>query len=81
MARGKDLGKDFDDQFDHFQKRAQGKRDRGEGYWADDKKMRDAGKMREPSGNEESCGKATVIMLGLLAGTGWALSEAVSRVI
>jgi hypothetical protein len=41
MGRGKDLGRDFDRQFDQSQRRAQPKRDRGEGPWNMDKRLAD----------------------------------------
>ena len=39
----------------------------------------DAGQIRPAQGNSESCGKATVILLSLLGGAAWGVSEVVSR--
>lgn len=79
MARGKNPGDDFDRQFGQSYNRAQGKAARGESHWSDDKVIRDAGQIRPSGQSDESCGKATVILLSLLGGAAWGVSEVVSR--
>ena len=82
MARGNNPGKDFDDQFHQSKRRAQPKKDAGSSHWADDAAMRRAGQMRPSSTPEDkSCGKAALFLLGLLAGTSYALTEIAQQII
>ena len=72
-------GDQFDYQHNMSEARAKGKLYRGEGDYAADKWRRDAGEIRPAQ--SEGCGKATAVLLSLLGGVGWALSEVVSRVV
>ena len=84
MARGNDPGKDFNDQWKESRRKGQEKAARGESHWAQDKYLerinRQAQGPAHHGGSSESCGKATVILLSLLGGIGWAVSETISRV-
>lgn len=77
MARGGDPGKDFDDQWYGSKRRAEYKRDRGEGIWASDKKIERAGQPRPSHHGGSSC---AVILISFLGGFAWAFSEIASRV-
>lgn len=84
MARRNDPGKDFDDQWYASKRRGEYKASRGEGPWADDAYLRRNNERlgsgpAHHGGGSESCGKATVLLLSLLGGLGWAFSEAAGR--
>jgi len=73
MARGKNPGDDFDNQYNQSRRRAEPKKQAGQSHWADDKAIRDAGRLREPSGEEKGCGKATLYAVGLGGGFAYAM--------
>jgi len=73
-----DRGGDFDAQFNRSKARGDQKREQGRGIYSADKYLQDAGQV-QPAQNSESCGKATVILLSLLGGAAWGVSEVVSR--
>jgi hypothetical protein len=87
MARGNDLGRDFDDQYNHSKRLGQARAARGEGPWAADKALAD---LRSTTGHTPQPGEAghqpkhakpnsdsCVTALGILGGLGWALTEAI----
>jgi hypothetical protein len=74
-----DRGGDFDAQFNQSKARGDQKREQGRGIYSADKYLQDAGQVQPAQGNSESCGKATVILLSLLGGAAWGVSEVVSR--
>lgn len=81
MARGKDPGNDFDDQWYASRRRAEYKKSRGEGVWADDAKLKRAGQPRPShSADSEGCSKETMLLLGFLSGFGWVLNEVIRYV-
>ena len=73
-----DRGESFDAQFNRSKSRGDQKREQGRGIYSADKYLQDAGQMK-PAQNSESCGKATVVLLSLLGGAAWGVSEVVSR--
>lgn len=77
-----DRGDSFDAQFNASKARADRKREQGLGAYSADRYVQNAGQTR-PSGqsNNESCGKATVLLLSLLGGVAWGLAEAAGRVL
>lgn len=74
-----DRGDSFDAQFNASKARADRKREQGRGIYSADKYAQNAGQMKPPANSNESCGKATVILLSLLGGAAWGVSEVVSR--
>lgn len=73
-----DRGESFDAQFNRSKARGDRKREQGRGIYSADRYAQSAGQMK-PAQNSESCGKATVILLSLLGGAAWGVSEVVSR--
>jgi hypothetical protein len=73
-----DRGESFDAQFNRSKSRGDQKREQGRGIYSADKYLQDAGQVK-PAQNSESCGTATVILLSLLGGAAWGVSEVVSR--
>ena len=73
-----DRGESFDAQFNASKARGDRKREQGRGIYSADRYTQSAGQMK-PAQNGESCGKATVILLSLLGGAAWGVSEVVSR--
>lgn len=73
-----DRGDSFDAQFNRSKARADRKREQGLGAYSADRYVQDAGQV-QPAQNGESCGKATVVLLSLLGGAAWGVSEVVSR--
>lgn len=80
MARGNDPGRDFDDQFHNSRRRGQDKASRGESHWAQDKYLERnnerLGSGPAHHGKRESCADKSVMLLALLGGVAWGLSEA-----
>lgn len=72
-------GDDFDAQFNRSKARGDQKREQGRGIYSADRYLKDAGQVKQPKSNDEGCGKATVVLLSLLGGAAWGLSEVVSR--
>lgn len=64
MARGNNPGRDFDDQFNSSKRRAAPKVAKGEGHWADDKKIRD---LNSGGGGVPSGGGCMIAMITLIA--------------
>lgn len=81
MVRGKDRGKDFDDQYYGSKRAAEYKKSRGQGIYSQDAYLARAGQPKPDhrSGNGEGCGKKTVMLLGFLTGFGWVISEIIPR--
>lgn len=86
MARGKNPGDDFDNQYNANRRKGQERAARGEGPWANDKYLRDlrsggAGPAVPPQGSNGGCGKDAAILLGSLGGLIWFLGETAGRVL
>ncbi len=81
--RGNDPGKDFDDQWDASKRVGDYKRARGEGAWAQDKYLERLNKqLSGPPAHhakKEGCADKSVILLALLGGLGWVISEVMQR--
>jgi basic membrane lipoprotein Med (substrate-binding protein (PBP1-ABC) superfamily) len=82
----RDKGRDFDNQWNASNAAGRRKAARGEGPWVDDAYLRRINNERQADRNaaqqrqnSESYGKATVILLSLLGGVAWGVSEVVSR--
>lgn len=83
MARGKNPGDDFDAQYNANRRKGQDKASRGEGPWYDDKYRSDLNNRLGAGGQppeQKSCGEKTVVLLAMLSGVIWGVSEAVSRI-
>lgn len=74
-----DRGDSFDAQFNASKARGDRKREQGLGAYSADRYVQNAGQTRPAQGNSEGCGKATVVLLSLLGGAAWGVSEVVSR--
>lgn len=86
MARGKDPGKDFDDQYHNSRREAEKKAARGESHWAWDKSLernneRLGSGPTHHAGEHRGCGEKTVVLMALLGGLGWAFAETVRYVV
>ena len=79
MARGNDPGKDFDDQYRRSKFRGDENARLGRGAWADDKKIRDGGELRQPPASNDGCADKAAVLLTLLGGLAWGASETVQR--
>lgn len=73
MARGSDPGRDFDRQFDQSQRRAEPKKQAGQGPWNMDKRLADNNN-RAPSAGSDSCLVSAVALLG---GVAWVVDQVV----
>lgn len=85
MARGKNPGDDFDNQFNASRRKGQERASRGEGPWHHDKYLRDlkgGGEGHQaPPGDNGGCGKDAAILLGFLGGLAWFLGETAGRIL